>query len=177
MNDAKGGMSKFRERLIRWCRNFVVPEFNSRTRRRILAVAAVSAVVFGFLARPFFLHGESMLPTRGSRGLVFCNCLRYRWSRPRRGDIVVLSYFGRRYLLKRVIALPGETVEFRKGRVFLNGRELPEPYVRYRGDWDVKARTVAPGHLFVVGDNRGQHHVEHMFGEVAEDRVVGGLLF
>lgn len=158
-------------------RNFFYPELNLRTVLRMVGVAVFSVGVFGFVLRPCFINGNSMLPTYGGRGLVFCNLLRYRFAPPERGDVVVISYFGRKYLLKRIIAFAGETVEFRKGRLFVNGSELVESYVHFRGDWDVAPRIVAPGNYFVAGDNRAQPVEEHLMGEIGMERIAGGLLF
>ena len=78
-------------------------------------------------------------------------------------------------LLKRVVALPGETVEFRTGFLYVNGNVIEEPYVHHRSDWELSQRTVAPGHIYVVGDNRGTPMAHHRFGEVNLKRIVGGV--
>ena len=170
-------LTRLRHNALRIGRNFFFPEFNSRTLLRMSCVAVAAVVIFGFVLRPCFVNGESMLPTYGKSGLVFCNLLRYRFAPPRRSDVVVISYFGRKYLLKRVIAFAGETVEFRKGRVFVDGAELVEEYVHFRGKWDFGPLTVAPGNCFVVGDNRAQAVDGHLFGEVSMERIAGGVLF
>lgn len=78
-------------------------------------------------------------------------------------------------LLKRVVALPGETVEFRNGFLYVNGNVIEEPYVHHRSDWELPPRTVAPGHVYVVGDNRGTSMARHQFGAVNMDRIIGGV--
>ncbi len=78
-------------------------------------------------------------------------------------------------LLKRIIALPGETVAFRQGLLYVNGIQVEEPYVHYRSDWNLAPRKVAPGHVYVVGDNRGTSMTRHRFGQVVMDRIVGGV--
>lgn len=79
-------------------------------------------------------------------------------------------------LLKRVVALAGETVEFRKGVLYVNGNLIEEPYLRYRSDWQLPPRTVSLGHVYVVGDNRGTAIKRHKFGEININRIVGGVL-
>lgn len=79
-------------------------------------------------------------------------------------------------MLKRIVALAGETVEFQKGLLYVNGNLLEEPYVQYRSDWQLPPRTIASGHLYVVGDNRGTSMARHQFGEVNINRIVGGVL-
>ena len=78
-------------------------------------------------------------------------------------------------LLKRVVALQGETIEFRNGMLYVNGNSIEEPYVRHRSGWELPLRTVAPGHVYVVGDNRGTPMTQHRFGEVDMNRIVGGV--
>lgn len=78
-------------------------------------------------------------------------------------------------LLKRIVALEGETVEFRKGLLYVNGSVISEPYVQFSSDWDLPPREVAPGHVYVVGDNRGTSMDRHRFGEIDMTRIVGGV--
>lgn len=79
-------------------------------------------------------------------------------------------------LLKRIVALEGETVEFRKGLLYVNGHVTSEPYVRYPSDWQLPPRAIAPGHVYVVGDNRGTSMARHQFGEINMKRIVGGVI-
>lgn len=155
-------------------RRFLLPRPTRGFFLRLAAVVAAALLVFGWLARPFFLYGSSMLPAYPARGLVLGNCLRYRFAPPKRGDVVIIAYFGRRYLLKRVVALPGETIAIRNGVAYIDGRALPEPYLRRRGHWNLAPVRVAPGHLYVIGDNRALPMSEHLFGEVAAERIIGG---
>jgi signal peptidase I len=79
-------------------------------------------------------------------------------------------------LIKRVIALPGETVEIRNGRVFVDDRELDEPYLVLRPGSRIRPygpEEVPEGHVFVMGDNRGISLDSRRFGPVPEDKIVG----
>lgn len=78
-------------------------------------------------------------------------------------------------LLKRIVALAGETVEFRGGLLYVDGNLIEEPYVRNRSGWELPPRIVTPGHIYVVGDNRGTAINRHRFGEVNVNRIVGGV--
>ncbi len=78
-------------------------------------------------------------------------------------------------LLKRVVAKEGETVEFRKGRLYVNGKLIDEPYIYNKSDWELPERTIASGHVYVVGDNRGTAMASHRFGQVNINRIVGGV--
>ena len=76
-------------------------------------------------------------------------------------------------LLKRVVALGGDTVEFREGRLYVNGREVAEPYVNGPCDWNLPSRRVEEGSIYVVGDNRSMPMEGHDFGQTSSDRVIG----
>lgn len=79
-------------------------------------------------------------------------------------------------LLKRIIGLAGDTIEFRKGVLYVNGKRTPEPYVRHTSTWDLPERTVKPNHVYVVGDNRGTVMSRHRFGQTAVSRIIGGVI-
>ena len=114
-----------------------------------------------------------MAPTVPERGFTFCWRGKYWFSAPRRGDIVVIRNMGKEYYLKRVVALPGETVEFRHGVLYVNGQAQREPYVKMIGNWELPPRRVAENHCYVVGDNRSMPMAEHRFGQVNINRIVG----
>ena len=109
----------------------------------------------------------------------------------RRGEVIVFKYpeDPERDFIKRVIALPGETIEVRKKRVYIDGRQLDEPYVRYLtppdeegGDeFDVRVEygpvTVPPGHLFMMGDNRDNSQDSRYWGFLPQEYVKGRALF
>jgi len=144
--------------------------------RIVILVAAV------FLARayviiPIKVKGPSMLPTYEESGLNFVNRLAYRRSDPQRGDVVAIRYAGIRVMLmKRIIGLPGETVAFHQGHVFINGKLLDEPYVKKPCDWEIPAVTIPPGHYYVVGDNREMAEQNHVKGEATRNRIVGRIM-
>ena len=90
---------------------------------------------------------------------------------------MILRYADRVFFLKRVVGLPGDTVEFRNGDLYRNGRRVHEPYLRYASDWNLPPRKVAPGHYYVVGDNRSQPIEQHRFGQVLATKIVGSPIF
>ena len=115
-------------------------EHESARRRRVLfdwAVVVIVALLVAFLVRTFVLahfvvDGTSMATTLHDDDRVFVNKLSYRLHDPNRGDVVVLhqiSGTSERDLIKRVIGLPGETIEVRNCQVFVDGRALQEPYL------------------------------------------------
>lgn len=144
---------------------------------RLIAVGVTAYLLFGYLLIPLHIQGKSMEPTYQDRSFGFCWRLRYAFSSPKPFDVVAVRFSGTRVmLLKRVIAVEGETIEFRQGVLYINGHRTPEPYVRHQSEWDLAPRTVAPGHVYVIGDNRGISMDRHQFGEVRLLRVAGGVL-
>ena len=116
-----------------------------------------------------------MEPTYGSIGFTFCWCPAFFFSKPKRGQVVIIKYIGRKMLLlKRVVALEGDTVEFRKGVLLVNGEPFKGGW-QEKGpcDWQLEERTVEPGNVYVVGDNRSVDINEHIFGQVPASRVIG----
>ncbi len=154
--------------------------FPSLTRKfvvRLLLVGLVSYLVFGYLLIPLRIQGKSMEPTYHDGSFAFCWRLTYLVSSPRRFDVVAVRYAGHRVmLLKRILALEGEIIEFRSGDLYVNGILIPEPYVKNHSSWDLPPRRVAPGKVYIVGDNRGTIMERHRFGQVNMNRIVGGVI-
>lgn len=157
-------------------RRFFLPELNRKYLIRLIAVVAVVTVLM-WVFQPCFISGSSMEPCYHDGGFTFNFRWRYTFFPPEKGDVVVISYFGRRKLLKRVVALAGDTVEFRDGKLLVNGVIQSENYVKLPCKWNIPKVKVRSGFCYVVGDNRSQDHLEHKFGEVNLKRITGGPLF
>ncbi len=150
----------------------------------VIAVALLVAfVVRTFVIAHFVVEGESMYSTLDTNDRVFVNKLSYRLHDPNRGDVVVLHQVtgaSERDLIKRVIGLPGETVEVRNCAVLIDGRVLNEPYLDPAvvtptdcgGDY-VLDGVVPDDHVFVMGDNRGGSQDSRVIGPISEDDLVG----
>lgn len=80
-------------------------------------------------------------------------------------------------LLKRVIAVEGEVVEFRNGKLFINGEKVEEPYIKYPCNWNLPPRLVKKGNVYVVGDNRNMPMDQHTFGQTSIKRITGTPLW
>ncbi len=158
-------------------RDFFIPRPTKGFFIRMGVVAIVAIIVFGFLLIPCIIDGESMIPTYPAHGFTFCWRGKYLFRNPKRGEVVIICYSTKVYFLKRVVALPGETVEFRRGNLFINGRRQREPYLHYICDWNLPPRTVEAGHYYVVGDNRSQPISLHKFGQVDSKKIAGAPLF
>lgn len=99
----------------------------------------------------------------------------YLFHPPQRGDVVVFRFpkDPRRDFIKRVVATPGETVEIRGGRILVNGKELEEPYIRSRPNYERAPEQVPPDNYFVLGDNRNNSSDSHVWGMVPWENIVG----
>jgi signal peptidase I len=120
------------------------------------------------------VYNISMQPTLHEGNLLVVNKLAYKLGEPKRGDIIVFHYQGTvtEDYIKRVIGLPGDTVDIRGGIVRVNGQAITEPYIAelpgYTGTW-----KVPEGELFVLGDNRNHSSDSHDWGFVEQEWVVG----
>jgi signal peptidase I len=149
----------------------------------VIGVALLVAfVVRTFVLAHFVVDGTSMYSTLHDDDRVFVNKLSFRLHDPHRGDVVVLhqtSAASERDLIKRVIALPGETIEMRECEVLIDGRALEEPYLdpevvspgNCGGDFE--PTFVAEEQVFVMGDNRAGSQDSRMIGAVDYDDLVG----
>jgi len=159
-------------------RQFFLPSLTPAFLIRAGCVALLAYLIFGHLLTPFRIKGHSMEPTYQNGGVNFCWRLRYLFSTPTRGDVVVIRFTGQRVtLLKRVVALEGEEVEFRDGRLFINGKEWNEPYIHTPYHWTLSPRQVEPNSVYVVGDNRSGLMQNHFFGQASLPRILGGPLW
>ncbi len=147
---------------------------------REVAETVVPAVVIAllinlFLAQATQVLGQSMEPNLHSSQRVVIEKVTYRFLHgPRRGDIVVVdSPKQDDMLIKRVVGLPGETIEVRNGQVYIDGELLDEPWTDKRGGSHYGPKTIPPLHVFVLGDNRGASNDSRNFGPVKIDHIVG----
>jgi signal peptidase I len=119
-----------------------------------------------------------MAPTYDDGSFNLCWRGRYLWSEPQRGDIVVLRFAGEReLLLKRVLALAGDTIAFRDDTLLVNGALVTEPYVHGQSSWNFEPRRVESGKVFVAGDNRAVPMERYHFGQIDQERIMGGLVW
>jgi signal peptidase I len=158
-------------------RKFFLPSISKRFFIRLAIVTLASYLLFGYVLIPLRIQGKSMEPTYQDGSFGFCWRLQYFFTQPGRFDVVAVRFAGTGVmLLKRIIALQGETLEFREGLLYVNGNLVAEPHVQQRSDWNLPARTVRLGHVYVVGDNREAPMDHHRFGEVSLNRIAGGVI-
>ena len=147
-----------------------------------LVILLVSfALVFGFV-RPFVMEAfwipsGSMIPTLEIGDRVLVNKFIYRFTDPRRGDIIVFESVdnSNEDLIKRVVGLPGDKIAVRGGKLFVNGEPQKEPYTNKKlPDRSFYAQTTVPkNHVFVMGDNRGNSADSSVFGPLPEKNIEG----
>ena len=153
-----------------------------------LALAiGLAAVCHAMVAEARFIPSPSMVPTLAIGDRLVIEKVTYRLATPKRGDIVVfqppnavvaLGYMDTSIpWIKRVIGLPGETVAIAGGRVLVDGRAITDPYPSEVADYDMPERRVAPGQIFVLGDNRNHSIDSHIWGTVGVERVLGRACF
>ncbi len=133
-----------------------------------------------FIAQPFIVSGSSMYPTFENGQYLIVDELSYRLGEPKRDDVVIFKYplQKEKFFIKRIIGLPGETVEIKKDVVTIyntenpNGIILAEPYVKVEFDTDEK-RILSNDEYFVMGDNRSASSDSRYWGPVRRELLVG----
>lgn len=163
----------------------------------VLIALVLAVIIKTFLVQAFFIPSESMVDTLEINDRVLVNKLSYRFGDVARGQVVVfepesaeeeslptvvLRNIGESIglstpdsdLIKRVIGMPGETLEIKNNKVFIDGTAIDEPYLAD----DVSMRrfgpeVIPPDHFFVMGDNRGSSLDSRSTGPIHGDRIVG----
>jgi signal peptidase I len=153
----------------RWLLEFVV----------LVGLAFVLALLIRtFVVQPFFIPTSSMAQTLEVGDRVLVNKFVYRFASPSPGDIVVFDAPGDpdTDLIKRVVAIEGQTVEIVNGRVFVDGVAVDEPYLNPNGvdTWSMAEPFLVPDdHVWVMGDNRANSSDSRVFGSLHESAILG----
>lgn len=143
----------------------------------------VVAFILAMILRTFVIEGRyipsgSMLPTIQLQDRVMVNKFIYMFKEPAHGDIVVFeppAIIGQKDdYIKRIIGLPGDTIEVREGKVWVNGQALEEPYIAEAPNYEYGPVKVPEHALFVMGDNRNMSYDSHLWnGWLTEDHLKG----
>ncbi len=139
----------------------------------VLVALSINQFVFSIIR----VQGPSMQPTFWTNERVFTEKISYLFSEPKRKDVVVARYVpGEEQVIKRVIGLPGETVEIYNGQIYIDGELLDETaywndIISYYGE--MPPVTVPEDHIFIVGDNRNNSYDSREVGPIPMDQVVG----
>jgi len=146
----------------------------------LVGALLVAFVIKTFLLQAFYIPSASMEPTLKISDRVLVNKLSYDLHDVHRGDIVVFksppgeNNSAVKDLIKRVIGLPGDTVEGHDGKVFINSQALKEPYLPDGVTTSTfEPRKIGPNQLWMMGDNRGNSKDSRFFGAISQDLIVG----
>ena len=162
----------------------------------ILAALVIACVIRMFVFEPIKVDGKSMTNTLQSGELVWCDKLDYLFGEPQRNDVIICRYPDRESTLlnigggievvshtlfvKRLVALPGDTVEISNGVLYVNGKIVEDPeYMASKPYADYARRTLGEDEYFVIGDNRGNSHDSRSsdVGPISRSDIVGHVKF
>ena len=149
----------------------------------IVAAVAIAMVVRTFIFEPVRVDGHSMDDTLSDGEIMFVTKYEYTsvfgsaiFGEPQRFDIVICHYpdRGNTNFVKRVVGLPGDTVEIKSdGYLYVNGEKYEETYLTHRPNYTMKEYTVPEGYYFVLGDNRSNSNDSHIIGPISRSMIVG----
>ena len=169
--------------------------YSPRQLSETLEIVALALIIFlgvRGIAQNFIVSGESMSPTFQPNQLLIANRLAYiniditwipwhtgsQWQpfgNPEQGEIIVFAFPGdtERDFLKRILAVPGQTIEIRNGTIFVDNQALNEPYVTDPWFGTMPSQIVPPNNFFVVGDNRRNSFDSRSWGMLEKDLLIG----
>jgi len=142
----------------------------------VLPALLIALLINVFVGQATRVEGQSMEPNLHTDQRLVVEKMSYRFHGPRRFDVVVLRLpkQGEELLIKRVVGLPGETVEMRDGFIYINGEKLDEPFDHGEMRSDRESTVLVPPlHVFVLGDNRNHSNDSRSFGTVPIEDLVG----
>jgi signal peptidase I len=138
-----------------------------------MLLIAIAFLVVNSLIGRFRIEQVSMEPNLHEGEYVIVDKISYLFHAPERGDIVVLRRQGQPDLIKRIIGLPGETLDVHGGQVHIDNQPLVEPYLPQPINQETPPLQVAASHYFVMGDNRNNSQDSRSFGAVPASDIVG----
>lgn len=149
--------------------------------KTVAAVFVVSFVIRTYVVQPFIIDGQSMEPNFHNNQFIMTAKASYHLHSPKRGDVIVFHspYDYDVYFIKRIIGLPGETVEIKNGQVFIDSKVLDEKYIPENfktyltSSSETLKETVGNDEYFVLGDNRDNSYDSRYWGLLSRDKIVG----
>jgi signal peptidase I len=151
--------------------------------REVVITVLIAVAVFACLrltVQSYTVVMSSMQPNFQDGECIMVNKLSYRSSGPQRGDVIIFDPpFDSEYpFIKRVIGLPGDTVEINDGKVSINGTPLEEDeYIAAQPNYTMSAQEVPENEYFVLGDNRNHSNDSHSGWTVPRDNIIGKAWF
>jgi len=145
------------------------------TLETVIIAAAIALMIRFLVVEPFRVDGPSMEPTFYTGDMLIVNKFLYRFTAPKRGEVIVFRYprQPQKDYVKRVIAVAGETVEVRMGRVYVNGQLFEEDFTTKPSISSFPRTEVPSGSVFVLGDNRSNSEDSRYFGAVPLSNIKG----
>jgi signal peptidase I len=145
----------------------------------LLPAVLIALFVNVFIAQAAMVEdGPSMQPNLYVGYRMMTEKVSYRFHEPRRGDIVIAEPANSQVtLVKRVIGLPGETIESRDGHTYINGKAIDEPWVTNFGGRYLAPTHIPEGYVFIIGDNRPISHDSRAIGPVSIEDIEGRVIF
>lgn len=152
------------------------------TFRFALIVLIIVIPIRIYIAQPFIVSGSSMFPTFENKQYLIIDELTYRFKEPTRGDVVIFKFPNnvKKYFIKRIIGLPGETIEIKDNSVLIinknhpKGTILNEPYIKNSSQFLLATTTLLNSNqYFVMGDNRAQSYDSRYWGPLESKYIIG----
>ena len=146
---------------------------------QVVVLALVIFVMVRVVVQNHIVEGVSMEPSVHDGQVIMVSKMAYWFETPQRGDIVVFHFPRNRDqdFIKRVIGLPGDTIEIREGETYIDGYPLDESFLEVRPSSSLPSRQIPQGHYFVMGDNRNNSYDSRAWGTVPCDDIVGQAWF
>ena len=146
--------------------------------KSLLIAVIIALLVRHFVVEIFMVEGGSMHPNLYNGERLVVNKFIYNFTEPERGEVVVFKYTDNKDFIKRVVGLPGETIEIDEGKINIDGIKLEEDYnVNRKVDEDFGPKDVPQGNYFVLGDNRESSKDSRSFGTISKEQIKGRASF
>ena len=145
----------------------------------VLISLAIILPIRLWLVQPFYVEGASMEPNFYDSEYLIINEISYHFENPQRGEVIIFRNpkNTKIYFIKRVIGLPGETIEIKQGRVFINDELIEEAYIENFSTQSNQIISLADDEYFVMGDNRINSYDSRAIGPVKEQYIIGKVWF
>ena len=153
-------------------RQFVFGVRPQRTLLRVVLWSVLSLAFFHHLLVPIQIIGSSMSPTYSNGSLNLVNRWSYAGRMPHRGDVIAVRAEGE-LLLKRIVAVPGESVAIVNGEIEVDGQPLSDEFSTLKVPWEMEPVRLGINEFFVIGDNRPAS----VFCKVRKDDILGKTIF
>lgn len=153
----------------------------------ILAIAlGLSLLIRTFVAEPRYIPSDSMFPTLEIGDRLVIEKVSYYLDSPQLGDIIVftppsqlqeIGYGADQAFIKRIIGIPGQTIEVKNGRVYIDNQPQVERYIAEEPHYQLPAVKVPENSYFVMGDNRNDSNDSHVWGFLPQENIIGRAIF